>query len=141
MCHNSILQIILFYGTPWIAQLRITLHVNPYRISRSLHDFATGWNDHPIRTANHKSPLQLFTAGMLLLQNSQLSALDFFDNVDELYGVNPNGSVPIENAATTVDVPQSSLHFSNQDMQTLKLTVDPCAASDNYGIDIHFNLL
>ena len=98
------------------------------RISRSLHDFATGWNNHPIHTANHKSPFQLFTAGVLLLQNSQLSALDFFDDVDELYGVDP---------ATTVDVPQSSLRFSDQGMQTLKLTIDPCASSDNYGVDIY----
>ena len=107
------------------------------RISRSLHEFVTSWNNHPIRTANHKSPLQLFTAGMLLLQNSLLSALDFFDDVNKVYGVDADGPIPTEDTAAIVEVPQSSLRFSDQDMQTLKLTIDPCALSDNYGIDIY----
>jgi len=36
------------------------------------------WKSHPIRTANHKSPQQLFTAGVLVLQQSGLTAMDFF---------------------------------------------------------------
>ena len=49
----------------------------------------------------------------------------------------PIYGISIEDAITTVEVPQSSLCFSDQDMQTLKLTIDPCASSDNYGIDIY----
>ena len=48
------------------------------QINHSLLEFVNSWNNHPIRTAAHKSPQQLFTAGCLLLQNSQISALDFF---------------------------------------------------------------
>ena len=48
------------------------------RISKSLQEFVNGWNNHPMRNCNHKSPIHLFTARMLLLQDSQLHALDFF---------------------------------------------------------------
>ena len=51
------------------------------RINKALHEFVSSWNNHPLRTAGHKSPLQLFTAGALLLQSSNLSTLDFFHQV------------------------------------------------------------
>ena len=49
------------------------------RINQALALFIGGWNYHPIRTAHHKSPQQLFTAGALLLQHSGLAALDFLE--------------------------------------------------------------
>jgi len=58
------------------------------RINQALRVFVSSWNNHPIRTANHKSPQQL-SAGELLLQNSGLAAMDFFSSVDEDNGVNP----------------------------------------------------
>ena len=65
------------------------------RISRSLNEFRNSWNNHPMRTTSHKSPIQLFTAGLLLLQNSQLSAMDFFEDVEETYGIDPQGPVSV----------------------------------------------
>ena len=59
--------------------------------STSLLEFV---NSHPIRTAAHKSPQQLFTAGCLLLQNSQIYALDIFHSVDT-YGTDSDGPVPL----------------------------------------------
>lgn len=48
------------------------------RINQSLKLFVRGWNEHGIRTANNQSPRQLFTAGVLHLHNSNLTAMDFF---------------------------------------------------------------
>jgi len=108
------------------------------RISKSLQEFVNGWNNHPMRTCNHKSPINLFTAGMLLLQNSQLHALDFFDHIDDLYGVDPDGPVSTEDTDSGgIEIPQSPLRFSDRDIQLLKQTIDPCTPSDNYGIDIY----
>ena len=76
-----------------------------------------------MRTANHKSPLQLFTAGLLLLQNSQLSALDFFDNVDELYGIDSQGPVSVASDRSGIEIPQNTLRFSEQDVYTLKQSI------------------
>ena len=105
------------------------------RINRSLREFVSSWNNHPIRTARHKSPQQLFTAGALLLQNSQLSALDFFQSVDEQYGVDPEG--PLASGEGTVIVPEMSLKFSDSDIASLRQTIDPCAVSENHGIDLY----
>lgn len=105
------------------------------RINRSLQQFVNSWNNHPIRTASHKSPQQLFTAGCLLLQNSQISALDFFHSVDDLYGVDPDG--PIPHTDQGVSVPRTSINFSDSDIQQLKRTVDPCGISENYGFDLY----
>ncbi len=103
------------------------------RISRALNEFITSWNNHPIRTAGHKSPLQLFTSGMLLLQNSELEAFDFFHGVDDAYGVDPDG--PISTVEGGVQVPQNT-SLSDSDLQTLRLTVDPLSSSDNHGIEL-----
>ena len=105
------------------------------RINRSLKEFVNSWNNHPIRTAQHKSPQQLFTAGCLLLQNSQIPALDFFHSFDDTYGIDPDGPIPI--SQESISVPQSTLRFSDADMQLLKHRIDPLGVSDNYGIDLY----
>lgn len=111
------------------------------RISRSLNEFRNSWNNHPMRTSNHKSPLQLFTAGLLLLQNSQLSAMDFFEDVDETYGIDPQGPISVASDTSGIEIPQNTIRFSEQDIYILKQTIDPCAPSDNYGIDLYEHTL
>lgn len=61
------------------------------RIRHTLEDFCDGWNNHGIRTEHNKSPIQLFTAGSLELQHSGLAGLDFFEDVDDLYGIDEQG--------------------------------------------------
>ena len=66
----------------------------------------------------------------------------FFDHIDDLYGVDPNGPVSTEDADSGgVEIPQSPLRFSDRHIQILKQTIDPYAPSDNYGIDIYMNKL
>ncbi len=105
------------------------------RINRCLQQFVNSWNNHPIRTACHKSPQQLFTAGCLLLQNSQISALDFFHSVDNFYGVDPDGPIPLTDQG--VSVPRTSIIFLDTDIQQLRRRVDPCGISGNYGINLY----
>lgn len=64
------------------------------RINRSIKEFTNSWNNYPIHTAGHKSAQQLFTAGALLLQNSQIAALDIFHSVDEQYSIDRDGPIP-----------------------------------------------
>jgi len=87
------------------------------RINKSLNEFTRSWNNHPIRTAGHKSPNQLFGAGTILLQSSQMPGLEFFDEVDEYYGIDPSGPIPTDND-THVEVPESPLHFSERDLSS-----------------------
>ena len=64
------------------------------RINRSLNAFRDGWNQHGIRTEGNHSPLQLFHAGMLRLQNSGLEAMDLFNTVGNEYGRDPEAPYP-----------------------------------------------
>ena len=116
-----------FWSTTVYSILSMSTTSGPYifipRINRSLKEFVNSWNNHPIRTAQHKSPQQLFTAGCLLLQNSQIPALDFFHSFDDTYGIDPDGPIPI--SQESISVPQSTLRFSDADMQLLKHRIDP----------------
>lgn len=106
------------------------------RINKTLGEFVRSWNHHPLRTTSHKSPNQLFTAGAILLQNSELPGLDFFLEVDEHYGIDPDGHIPI-NGDNHINVPQTSLHFSERHIEILRENINPCASSDNFGIDLY----
>ena len=66
------------------------------RINRSFEQFLNAWNHHQIRTAHQKSSHQLFTAGLLLLEHSGLTALDFFNEVDHSYGIDEEPEVSDE---------------------------------------------
>ena len=109
------------------------------RINKALQEFVRRWNNYPLRTAGHKSPQQLFTAGALLLKNSQLSALDFFHQVDPDYGVDPDGPLPVsDDDVEGVSVPETSLRLSDADMTIIRQNiVDPFGHSDNYGVDLY----
>ena len=106
------------------------------RINKSLDQFKNAWNHHGIRTAEYKSPYQLFTAGALELQQSGLRGLDFFENVDENYGVEEMG-LPSEQSSYQ-NVSNSSLYFHlvESDFNQLQQLVDPTQQSQNYGIDL-----
>ena len=96
------------------------------------------WNNHPIQTAHHKCPQHLFTAGALCLQHSGLLALDFCDNVDNDYGVDPNEPIATDNDdCNGITIPQTTLKFSEADDTLLQQTVGPLTSLDNYGIDLY----
>ena len=96
-----------------------------------------GWNHHPLRTTHNKSPHQLFTTGMLILQHSSLIALDFFDHVDSTYGTDEEGPIPSEDDDSVVQIPECSFVLSDNDFTLLQQTVDPLSPSEEYGIDLY----
>ena len=106
------------------------------RINRSLSAYMEGWNNHPIRTAHHKSPHQLLTAGALLLRHSQLAALDFFETVDDTFGLDPDVP-PAVDAERTVVVPDIDRHLNEDQLTRLRQHVDPPSTSESYGMDLY----
>jgi len=107
------------------------------RINRSLIQFVDSWNHHPIRTAHHKSPHQLFTSGLLYLRNSGLTALDLFEDADSTYGIDYDTPVASQNDRDDVEVPGCAYHISEANLAALKLAIDPLQESNEYGIDIY----
>ena len=71
------------------------------------------------------------------MHSSGLSALDFLDEVDDMYGVDDGDLLEASVGAETVTVPESVLTVSDAVLQELAQRVNPLAASDNYGIDIY----
>ena len=107
------------------------------RINRALTLFKQGWNHHGIRTASHHSPHQLFVSGALRLHSSNLHAIDFFSDVGEDYGVDPDESIIPTAENSVVAVPECRLVIPDADRERLQQEFNPLAESENYGIDVY----
>ena len=110
------------------------------RLNHSIHQFQDGWNHHPIRTASNQSPYQIFTAGALELQRSGLVGLDFFEDVDDSFGLEELGHPPHDRDTgdnTGVEVTSIDFNLVESDLLLLKQLVNPLQVSANYGIDLY----
>ena len=74
-------------------------------------------------------------AGTLRLRNSGPIALDFFDDVNEDYGLDEDGLT--SESGGGVEVPDIRFTLTVQHMSMLLDQVDPLAASDSFGIDLY----
>lgn len=70
------------------------------------------------------------------MQHSDLTAIDFFNDVDDMYGMDPDGPEPIDTDGTVV-VSNLPFQLNGRDLQTLQAIVNPLADSQNYGIDLY----
>ena len=106
------------------------------RINRALQTFLQGWNMHGLSSEHHVPPLKLFTRSMLQLKNLQATAADFFDDVDDFYGIDENGPVPMEVEEDALVVPGSRFSPNNVQLQELARH-DPLSVTDEHGIDTY----
>lgn len=112
------------------------------RINRSLEGFVEGWNNHKVRTAGHMTPNQLFVEGSLRLHQSGLTALDFFEQVDEEYGADDDDFfLEAEDDDEGVPIPQCDFVLQDDHYEELREAVNPGAISDVYGIDLYEDAL
>ena len=72
---------------------------------------------------------------MILLQYSQQSALDFFTDVDDMYGVDDDGPQPMPHEE--VAVPRVNFQLSSRNTQLLQTLINPLQDSQCYGIDVY----
>lgn len=112
------------------------------RINKSLSIFQDGWNNHGIRTEHNRTPHQLFTLGALELQHSGLVALDFFDSIEDDYGMDLDSYGILDDSSIEgVHVPQNRIQLTDRELEQLRSTVDPLVISQNYGIDIYLHVV
>ena len=83
-----------------------SLHVFRPRIARTLNEFCVGWNNHIIRTAGNKYPRQHFPQCAIELRCSGQTALDFFEIVNNSYGVDEEGMAADKNDYDHVVIPE-----------------------------------
>ncbi len=79
---------------------------------------------------NHLSNYSLLD---VFLQNSHIPALDFFNTVDERYGIDLDGPVVLSDG---ISIPRSNLNFSAADMALLEQHIDPQGVTE-YEIDLY----
>ena len=78
------------------------------------------------------------TAGALRLHNAGLTALDFFDEASELYGIDEGLSLSTEESDQEgVAVPPNEFSLTNEQLTELQSSVNPLSHSDNMGIDLY----
>ena len=109
------------------------------RINNALNIFIEGWNCHQIRTANHRSPQQLFLQGSLQLQGSGLIALDFFQDVDDSYGID-HEEIPTDldvGNQDSVVIPSPNILMPDFVVTRLRERVNPMDRSSSYGIELY----
>lgn len=111
------------------------------RINRSLDEFVNQWNSHPVSSASHQSPEQMFIAGSLDAasgpsRNVQCPMVDSsealgsgFDDDDEL----PHTDYAIHDEDYAVFVPQIETNIPNSNIPNHQFLQD----DGNHGID-HF---
>ena len=107
------------------------------RINQSLRVFQECWNYHGVWTEHNMSPHQLFTAGALQLQRRGLHALDFFEDVDEMYGVSEEDEDVYVPDDYTVHVPSNRSELSEEHLSQLRHIVNPVVDSSNFGIELY----
>ena len=107
------------------------------RINRSIDLFKNAWNHHSIRTMHNSSPHQLYSSGILRLQHSNIPALDFFDGVDLLYGVDEDILLTQATSTETISIPENRLNITTENLELLQLHINPLAESDNFGVDLY----
>ena len=95
------------------------------RINQSLKVFKEGWNHHSVRTEHHLSPYQLFVRGALQLHRTGLHALDFFEHVGTMYGVEANDSA-VEDEYI-VHIPPNRFSLTEEHFAELQSNASPLA--------------
>ena len=106
-------------------------------INAGITQFREGWNNHRIRTEHNLSPHQLFTAGLLRLQRSDMAAVDFFEAVHNEYGIEEDGLPGDIEDQAGVAVPEGRFALTEEQLDNLQQLVDPLKESSNYGIDLY----
>lgn len=105
------------------------------RINQGLHEFVQSWNHHGMRTERGQTPHQLFTSGSLQLQNAGSTALDFFEDVPDTYGIE-NTQNALTHDEQGIEVPPIDIHITEQHMNMLRSLINPLESSGEFGIDL-----
>ena len=101
------------------------------RINNAINLFTQGWNHHKLRTERNRTPIQLFTEGMLSLHGSGYTAVrDIFDNPDDetqFQEIDDEEYMPELQNSNDVQVPSVRCPVTENELIRLRESVDPLA--------------
>jgi hypothetical protein len=109
------------------------------RISRSIEEFTLAWNNHPVRTENCRSPIQIWVDGFYQhassCQRAVQTALNQNDIDFEQYGIDDDGPLPELQTNNHVAIPRSTVQLADEEHTILTLAIDPLVEDNNHGIN------
>ena len=115
------------------------------RINRSINEFILEWNNHPVRTENWRTPLQVWIEGFYQQayssQRAVRMALDHEVIDPSTYGLDDDGPVPQLQTNNNVTVPRSSVELTDEDRAILALSLDPLVDDGNHGIHLYLQTM
>lgn len=101
------------------------------RMNQALEEFVSGWNSHVI-SRQRMSPAQLFLSRRLLDSDN--------GSISDHYGVDSEGPLPESSQQAAITVPDVQINLSEEQIEQLKLTINPLSHSDHYGIDLYLSV-
>lgn len=107
------------------------------RINTAISVFRDGWNNHGLRTMHNSSPRQLFVSGALQLYHSGLAALDFFNDVDDSYGIDEEEEISIPEEPEGVVIPESTIRLAPEHLELLQQRINPLAVCDDHAVGMY----
>ena len=110
------------------------------RINAAIKMFVNGWNTHSIAKTGGKSPMQLYTEGMLTLRKSGVPALDYYKGVDDDYGTTDQSFLPQEIVSDTVNIPRINMDLSPQQISQLN-NLPLNEHQDDFGLVMYNNVV
>ena len=108
------------------------------RINSQLNQFTSAWNNHPIRTENGLSPLQLWTRGLLSAAPSHQAEIFDGMTVGDDYGVECNGQGISTDQA--VIVPEIEIDLTVEQMAYIEQNFNPLRRNDYNGLDVYLEV-
>ena len=113
------------------------------RINHVVASFISCWNNHPLRTANNWSPVQIWTNGMIDKRNNNIRHIAEIQDessqhaTDDLewHGMDWSAPSPMGDGLNTVDVFDVDSPLSHEQYRELR-NLDPLSLSSCFGIDI-----
>ena len=79
--------------------------------------------------------MQMFTKEMVKLSQTNLPALDFFESVPELYGMEDEDFV--SELDCHVSITPVDIDLDNETLEVLQREVDPFLESSSHGVDLY----
>ena len=107
------------------------------RINTAISIFRDGWNSHGLRTMHNSSPRQLFVSGALRLYHSGLAALDFFNDVDDSYGIDEEEEISMPEEPGSVVIPESTIRLAPEHLELLQQRINPLAVCDDHAVGMY----
>ena len=107
------------------------------RINNALTLFTDQWNNHPIRTANNYSPLQLWTRSFYEMVSCGGSRADLLLEEPYNVGIDDEGPVPDIQTSNNVVVPRSAIHLNDEELTCLRIQYDWKADDGEFGLQLY----